>query len=122
MSLRSTQYHASAAYLSSVLSCRSLIAEVTPELEITVETNEALDHFNMVLGSQDGEEIPEVVAMGLAQKHMSNMVDNAMNHSLLELADSTRNKARLSSVALQTCHSLFSITPLNKFIRGVIGG
>ena len=111
LNMRSAKNHASAAYLSSLLGCKPLIEEVTPSLNLTPNTAEALDHLNGVLQVEAGEEIPEAVVIGMSQKQLSVMVDNSVHSNLLSLAESARDRARLHSVSLPHAGDYLLVVP-----------
>ena len=97
--MRSAAKHASSAYLSSLLSCKSLVEQVAPSLDLHLDSDQALEHLNSVLDLEEGN-ITEEVAFGMNQKQLSTLIYGTVYRSLLGLADDVREKARLHSVGL----------------------
>ena len=108
--MRSAAKHASSAYLSSLLSCKSLVEQVAPSLDLRLDSNEVLEHLNSVLDLEEGD-ITEEVAYGMNQKQLSTLIDGTVHRSLLGLADNVRDKARLQSVGLPHAGDFLLVVP-----------
>ena len=109
LGLRSAAYHASAAHISSFLSCRSLVQDVATGLDLSLGMEEDLEHLNSVLDME--EEVTMQVLEGYSQKQLSTLVDQTLHRSLLSQAVSTRDKSRLLSVGLPHSGDWLCVVP-----------
>ena len=113
MGIRSAAKHASSAFVSSISSCWSLVEEVSPNLQLNPDVDQAITHLNSVLIAEEEDMgIIESVAMTMKQKELSTLVDNAVKRKLLGLtAQSTRDLARLQSVSLPHAGDWLTVVP-----------
>ena len=112
--LRCTAKHASVAYIASLASCRDLVEDVTTDLQLNLDLSEAISHLNNVLcKDQDGDQegLTEAIVITLKQRELSIMVDNVIKGSLLDSVETTREKARLHSVALPHAGDWLFVVP-----------
>ena len=106
--IRSTFKHCSAA---SVLSCRNIIEDVAPSIDFDSFSDniEAREHLSSVLEME--ETIPREVVSGLSQKDLTVMMDGRLQNSLLDAAETPREKARLLSVQLPHAGDWLQVIP-----------
>ena len=102
--------HSSAAYVSSISSCQTLVEQLAPSLDLSVvSTLEAREHMSSILERE--EVLPEEVVMCLRQKELNLMIDVKDQEKLFTRAATPRDSARLNSVQLAHAGDWLLVVP-----------
>ena len=87
-----------------------LVQQLTPSLELSpLSTVGALEHLSKVLGTDEILTLDSVE--GACQKELSLRVDSRLHDTLIDDAESTRDKARLASVGLSHAGDWLTVIP-----------
>ena len=110
LGLYSSHTHASAAYLTSFLSSQHLILELAPSVDIsTSQPTDALEHLSSVLDLESTLSL-EALA-GQRQKDVSAQIDAKLHTNLIDMAQTTHEKARLLSIQLPHAGDWLHVVP-----------
>ena len=108
--LRSAALHSSAAYLASSLEAQHLVEEILVDtVPVVPYLQESLNHFAEVL--QLEEPLIKEVLVGEKQRALSLRIDCRLHTSLVESADSTRDKVRYGSLGLPHAGDWVNVVP-----------
>ena len=112
LGLHSTAEHSSSAFLGSILDAENRIKTILKQDEVTIDTEEALNHFKEVIEDPSITSVDHLTqVVGSSQKSLSFKVDSHNRDKLLSKTSETKDKARLGSLMQPQAGAWINVVP-----------